>query len=322
MFRLLLVLTTLAIATETSHVQAQGFGWFKKRGFGRAQSSPSHSHQNRYHAQNGNRGYTHSGAHNGARAHSYSRRPSLFGFSFGPDPGSLPGYTAGYPDPYFLDNYGLDPWARGSFRAPDLLDDPYFYDRVPAQHRRTPGRYSHQRVPQETYRTMRPAVRYQSETMVAQSPTNSSPLIRSLRIEGDRLRKSLENQKGGELWSAYLAPHHLADLAQSGNISDLKMLLQRFDGAIDDQELNSVVGVKGFVETRNLLSQYVSEATLPSRVPTAPVPTAPVPMAPSNLPVEIPAPVPTPQVLPLPEPQPATLPESLPLPSSIESIEV
>jgi len=64
------------------------------------------------------------------------------GFSIGM--GSYPAYNYPRPgafDPYRFDNYVYDPYRFGSFREPDLLNDPYFRERTrydshfPGKHR-------------------------------------------------------------------------------------------------------------------------------------------------------------------------------------------
>ncbi len=99
------------------------------------------------HAQN-SRHQTHGHAHK----HQRSAPPSLFGFTLGAaNAGNYaaqnsPGYSSfGGMNPSGVPFYGYgyynDPYQFGSFRAPDLMRDPYFK----AEHKfdsRFPGRYA------------------------------------------------------------------------------------------------------------------------------------------------------------------------------------
>ncbi len=157
MFRLLTALATVVCVIQCTNANAQGpvgkWGpggkWSRVVGPGVSMnaaagtgSMPSQSaYSHRY-----NRGYS-------SRRSYYPS--SSFGFSIGIGNYSSYGYPGyGYLDPYRFGGYGYDPYRYGSFRAPDLLNDPYFRE----SHRydsRFPGRCSHRN---QTPLIIRPAV--------------------------------------------------------------------------------------------------------------------------------------------------------------------
>jgi hypothetical protein len=239
-----LVLAILAIAAlQTSFASAQGHhGARCHKGF-RAGSWPAHS---RYHADRYDRSAVYS-------------RGTIFGFSIGTVPY---GYDyAGYPDPYFLYPYSYDPWARGSFRAPDLLDDPYFYDRVPRTVR------SYDPAPHSVPRSYRvsPALRDElpadSEPLTSQSlPQHSFELLKSLQEASEELLLSLGEYGGGDGWVEYLAPNRVIEWAFDGKTNELRELLSRYEQVLQNPEFQVVAEIPGFRETQELLSLYLSQA--------------------------------------------------------------
>ncbi len=285
MFRLLVVLATFVSAIECNVAYAQG----RMGGSGCRSGGPGLSMR-------------------GAGNHSHYQRPgsyrsyypaSSFGFSIGI--GSYPGYgysSFGYLDPYRFDGYGYDPYRYGSFRAPDLLDDPYFRERY-RYDSRFPGRHA------DRYRAplvVRPAVPfpsyelYQSPTAYTDNdatqlvPANPGDLAGQLRSAAQQLMRTLSLGQNGDAWMTYLEPHQISQLVASGNSAALRELLTRYDGVAGNPERKGVVAASGFSETRSLLRQYVSQPT------------------------ELNEPLvnePTVETLPLPEPK--AVPESLPL---------
>jgi hypothetical protein len=184
---------------------------------------------------------------------------TFFGFSFGTVPY---GYDyAGYPDPYFLYPYSYDPWARGSFRAPDLLDDPYFYDRVPQTMRtydRAPLSLQRSyRVPQE--QNVLPA---EGDSLSSRSlPQETFELLNSLQEASETLFLGLGEYTGGEGWVEYLAPNRIVEWAFDGKTAELRELSSRYDRVLQSPEFEMVAEIDGFRQTQELLRQYLSEAT-------------------------------------------------------------
>ena len=247
MFRLLVIFAAFAFAMPCVAVNAQKRGGFWNRGALRGGAPSSHSHHNRYRGASGYRTYS---------------QPTLFGFSFGTQPY---GYDyAGYPDPYFTYPYSLDPWSRGSFRAPDLLDDPYFYDRVPPAHRYPAARHSHSHdvrplVPTTTHRG-----NSHFETYVDRDPTlTASPAIEApsetLSSASERLLRNLASYGGGDAWIEYLAPDRIQTLADQDNMMELRELMARFDGVSQNRELRAVAQIDGFAATQFFLRQYLNQ---------------------------------------------------------------
>ncbi|GAA4473159.1 hypothetical protein [Novipirellula rosea] len=107
MFRLIFILAVTLWVSSTGEVQAQNYR--------------SHSHSHRWQPQT---------------------TSSRWGISAGQSSSRYRGDISNpYGYPFYGYGYVYDPYQTGSFRAPDLLDDPYFN----AQHKfdsHFPGRYS------------------------------------------------------------------------------------------------------------------------------------------------------------------------------------
>ena len=204
---------------------------------------------------------------------------------------------AGYPDPYFTYPYSYDPWSRGSFRAPDLLDDPYFYDRVPSANRYSANRYAapqvvrplapattYQLAPGTAYRTANEFEAYVDGDSILVQPPTSAGAVDSLQSASEQLLQSLAAYGGGDAWIEYLAADRINELAEQGNTSELRELMAKFDGVSQNHQLQVVAQISGFAETRYLLRQHLSQQ--------APV-TAPRIIEPDFEPLPAPQPEPT-----------------------------
>ena len=238
----------------------------------------------------GNHGHYHS-----TGSHRSYYPTSSFGLSIGI--GSYPGYgysSFGYLDPYRFDGFGYDPYRYGSFRAPDLLQDPYFRERY-RYDSRFPGRYRaplvvQPAIPLPTFESYGSPTAYTVDVarpIVAANPTD---LAGQLRSAAQELMRTLAAGQNGGAWMAYLEPHQISQLIDSGDSAALRELLTRYDGLIGNPQRKVIVAASGFAATRSLLRQYVSQ------------------------PMELNEPFveePTVESLPLPEPK--AVPESLPL---------
>lgn len=197
--------------------------------------------------------------HRGYSSPRWSSSSTFFGLSFGTYPY---GYDyAGYPDPYFLYPYSYDPWMRGSFRAPDLLDDPYFYDRVPNVNRyhAPPVLQTQPRQPLvRSYRPPQPQVPAQGSGEVRTSESTAE-VIEALQTASETLLLALARYGGGEAWIEHLRPDHIIALALEGKTSELNQLLTRYDQVVQNRELQVVSTIDGFAETRNHLRQYLRQ---------------------------------------------------------------
>ena len=272
---LLVLLAALAMSVEgTSAIAQSRFRAFRP---GLHHDRLEHSHR-------------HATPYRGGR--SFRSGSTLFGFSFG----TLPyGYDyAGYPDPYFLYPYSLDPWARGSFREPDLLDDPYFYDRVPPVNRyRRP--HASRRLP---HRSGRPPLELRSSSG---SPTGSFPnfdtidagpsivqrdrgmssnrgmvlggqpdagdrgfengmkAIELLQQANETLLLNLARYDGGDAWIEFLGCQRMIADAVESDMQQLRRWMSRFDGVAADAAMQSVASIDGFDQTRSALRQYLRQ---------------------------------------------------------------
>lgn len=124
MFRLIFAFGLLAaVCNSNAHAQTLFRGGFLKRNLpARPHSNSTTTRNSRSHAEGQQ-----------ARVPNRYRTPyptSAQGISVGF--GSYPNYNYPRPgqfDPYRFDNYVHDPYITGSFKAPDLLKDPYFRER-------------------------------------------------------------------------------------------------------------------------------------------------------------------------------------------------
>ena len=168
------------------------------------------------------------------------------------------GYSGfGYPDPYRFDGYGYDPYRYGSFRMPDLLDDPYFIER----NRYRPPLVIRPAVPAATYPSYGGQATYESGFAAQAVAVDPADLASQLRSASEELSRSLLARRDGDAWMAYLAPHRIIELTTSGNSAELRELLTHYDGVVGNPQMGSVAAASGFVATRNLLRQYVSQST-------------------------------------------------------------
>lgn len=224
-----------------------------------------------------------------------SQTNSTFGrWSFGSRPF---GYDyLGYPDPYFLFPYSIDPWERGSFRAPDLHDDPFFYDRVPPQTQRSPRQ---DKAPLQLKRSEATGDNYipkapknafekkaittpKSETYLSSFVVNQSQelreaipetktkdhptlppikqrteIIESLTNASSKFAENLLGYPGGDQWVQYLKPNMLPIMATQGKHQELNELLTRYDITFVRSEIRMVSRIGGFAESRNQLRKLL-----------------------------------------------------------------
>lgn len=286
MFRLSLLCVVFALSVPGATVDAQGRGWNWHRN---KHSSGSQGYNGRQ-----NRSFRYGGYQSAAPG-------ALFGFSFGTTPY---GYDyAGYPDPYFTYPYSMDPWARGSFRAPDLLDDPYFYDRIPPNNRGRHSRFPRSAPPVPLFQrghsiggVRAPLLRVDGQPPVMalspdpiMSPTDGQ--LNSLQAASDRLLLSLATSEGGDAWIQYFDVDRIVSHVRVRNRSQLSILLARFDGIAGDRQYHLVTGLDGFQETRELLRHQLSQ-------------TGPAIMLQEVQPEDLPPPTMKRPIEDLPEPQP------------------
>lgn len=191
----------------------------------------------------------------------------------------------GYPDPYFLFPYSLDPWVRGSFRAPDLHDDPYFYDRAPTQTRRTSQTHTTaaelkdhpststvnevaQRTDREIQRLNRSVNGIQSDQTDGSSITNqasepvalserSTRILKSLTKSSSSLAESLLEYGGGDQWIEFLQPNMIPIMALRGQYEALNEILNRYDQTFTREDIRTVSQIQGFEASRNQLRKFL-----------------------------------------------------------------
>jgi hypothetical protein len=170
MFRSVVVLATLLVALESSSVEAQGRGgsWF-----GGGRRSVSNHSARRSHPWRGSWGAGRSLDHRDSGPRLYGSSLTIgIGIGSYPGYGHGYGYGYGYPGvgslhPYAFDGYGYDPYRYGSFKAPDLLDDPYFRERY-RYDSHFPGRYRAPLVMQPAYRDLPQPYHYSEPVQVEQ----------------------------------------------------------------------------------------------------------------------------------------------------------
>jgi len=288
MFRPLVVVATfvfvIACTVESNSANAQGR-------MGKTCRSGAHGLSSR---AVGNHGH-----YRGTGSHRSHYPTSSFGFSIGV--GSYPGYgysSFGYLDPYRFDGFGYDPYRYGSFRAPDLLKDPYFRERY-RYDSRFPGRHTGRyraplvvrpAIPLPTFESYRSPTLSSVDVARPMIPADSTDLEGQLRSAAQELMRTLATGQNGAAWMAYLEPHRISQLVDRGDSATLRELLTRYDGLIGNPERKVIVAASGFATTRSLLRQYVSQ-TMELNEPLVEETTV--------------------ESLPLPEPK--AVPESLPL---------
>ena len=200
--------------------------------------------------------------------------------------GSYPYYNYPRPgafDPYRFDSYVYDPYRSGSFRAPDLINDPYFRERYRYDShfpgRRKPPLVMRSTVPSAAYpMTSRPnpysginalqrpgafpdSLRqddyqpgnqpYSRKNAMPLGPSSSAP---------ERLTRSLSSMKDGEAWIEFLAPDRVIRMIEQGNADELSELLSHYDGITNNPQFKSIVSAPGFLGTRQMLRQHVAPA--------------------------------------------------------------
>ena len=183
--------------------------------------------------------------------------------------GSQPyGYDhLGYPDPYFCFPYSLDPWERGSFRAPDLLDDPYFYDRVPVssiqRHRRSRKLQTDQHAttiaPDHAQVDLVPQRNAAREAPSEERPLTpeSYEVLERLETAASTLAEQLLRYPKGEQWVTYLQPNMLPIMAANGQYDKLNQLLTRYDQTFVQPEVQTVSAIEGFAQSRKQLRRFL-----------------------------------------------------------------
>ena len=186
-------------------------------------------------------------------------------WSFGTQPY---GYDhLGLPDPYFCYPYSLDPWERGSFRAPDLLDDPYFYDRVPVssilRHRSSRKQqtdpHATTTAPEQAQVDSPPQMHAASEapTEERELTPESAEILERLEISASTLAEQLLRYPNGEQWVRYLQPNMLPIMAAKGRYSTLNELLTRYDQTFVKPDVQTVSAIEGFEQSREELRRFL-----------------------------------------------------------------
>lgn len=242
----------------------------------------------------------------GGRKHSSAKRPAPNNYRT-PYPTTSAGISVGfgsypyynYPrpgsfDPYRFDSYVYDPYRSGSFRAPDLINDPYFRERhrydshFPG--RRKPPLVLRSTVPASAYpldygypRNYRSTKRVNpySGSIALQRPgafpdpshlepwstMPRAPSRNSARPDlsaPEQLARNLSSLQDGEAWIEFLVPNRVRDMIAHGESGQLSELLSRYDGITNNPEMASIVAITGFQETRSLLRQYVGPSVEPT----------------------------------------------------------
>lgn len=198
--------------------------------------------------------------------HNHNTSDSLLKrWSFGTQPY---GYDhLGLPDPYFCYPYSLDPWERGSFRAPDLLDDPYFYDRVPVssiqRHRsfrkQRTGPHATTIIPDRAPVDSLPQMNTASEvpTEEHELTPESAEILERLEIASSTLAEQLLRYPNGDQWVRYLQPNMLPIMAAKGRYSTLNQLLTRYDQTFVKPDVKTVSAIEGFEQSRKELRRFL-----------------------------------------------------------------
>ena len=184
--------------------------------------------------------------------------------------GSRPfGYDdLGYPDPIFLFPYSLDPWLRGSFRAPDLHDDPYFHDRVPTNTKKAAqGHAKLELVTAASEDSTPEKVPVPSLTPISSNKkpdpkevilsNRSKGILKVLEASSADLADNLLTYPRGKKWVKYLQPNMIPIMATNGQNEELNELLTRYDHTLVDEELRIVTTIEGFAESRKQLRRYL-----------------------------------------------------------------
>lgn len=182
------------------------------------------------------------------------RGPSLFGFGIGIGNYSPSGlYPPGVFDPYAFDGRAYDPYRYGSFKAPDLLDDPYFRERhrydshFPGRYR---GRVQHRPLELRRAAPVVPAV-------PSLSAVETEELVSQLESAAQRLSRGLATLEYQGEWIDYLRPEQIARYIDFDDIEPLRQLITRYDLVATDPDLLSVAALDGFSSTRSLLRRYL-----------------------------------------------------------------
>jgi len=178
--------------------------------------------------------------------------------------GSYPYYRYPRPgnfDPYRFDNYVHDPYETGRFRAPDLLNDPYFRERHrydsafrSRRHSRSHARQrkrSHQHhghsghsPSQATSLKMKPATLPQVPLADPGAPA--------------QLAQSLSQREDAEAWMEFLAPDRIDSWIAEGNSQQIRELHSRYEAVLSEAEFDAIAEADGFLATERLLSRHVA----------------------------------------------------------------
>ncbi len=276
--------TSIACADSPTHAADSGVRVAKKFGLFGFRRGPARNTAGNY--RGGSSGYRTS---SGAPVYGYGIGTGYSSFNYG-------GF--GYLDPYRFDGFGYDPYRYGSFKAPDLLDDPYFQanslypDKYPA-YRRQQERLRLKAIPYSNYPEPFPAVapvpRQPAPAWQSNAPTTSrsAPNFRpdaapsyagtprgdaNLQSSAQRLRSHLAKRQDGEVWINYLSPDQIETMIESDDRKGIQKLMTHYDGVVANGELGHIVRAPGFTQTRSLLRQYLSQpaSRQPASIPNQP----------------------------------------------------
>ena len=90
------------------------------------------------------------------------------------------------------------------------------------------------------------------------------PLPERLRGAAERLARTLSLREDGDVWLNYLGPQRIIENVDYGRSpSELQDLILNYDGVVSNGTLRSIQFARGFVESRDLLRQYLRETHLP-----------------------------------------------------------
>jgi hypothetical protein len=135
-------------------------------------------------------------------------------------------------------------------------------------------------------------------------PRLEVPLPERLRGAAERLARTLSLREDGDVWLNYLGPQRIIENVDYGRSpSELQDLILNYDGVVSNGTLRSIQFARGFIESRDLLRQYLRETNRPREsavnraaagtqlpvepadfVPKPPAPLPPAPLPPASLP--------------------------------------
>jgi hypothetical protein len=95
-------------------------------------------------------------------------------------------------------------------------------------------------------------------------PRLEVPLPERLRGAAERLARTLSLREDGDVWLNYLGPQRIIENVDYGRSpSELQDLILNYDGVVSNGTLRSIQFARGFIESRDLLRQYLRETNRP-----------------------------------------------------------